>query len=366
MFSTVKTHISALADQIKSQEMSLTSSMVVLSTSLLNYFLSSSFFKCPKSSHEIYGWSFLVCPGLLLFLLTLLGSSRLSRAVSGFCLSDKDVSKRALLGKRKRTWKFVIRSISMALCMATLAFLSWVVVTLLTTDTYACIKLGPPNKTAKYKDAKEKCETHSKATGLILLTVCLLISLVANFAVKCCFSDIPEKDLPSMRRYDKIEALAASKELASLIEKSANARGKEMVERFLLHNCQPKIETKNTKLKQETTEIVKPALKDQGKDDEENSSDVISRDDIDKLRRFLALRYPRLDGNELYGYCRQTELPENFHYDEVDNIPAYNDMHKKTESAVAFVADKNVDLALFSKSGVRSWEPNVHSLPMTL
>ena len=201
MLDIVKTHISTLADQIKSQKLPLTSGLVVLLTSLLNYCLKSTFFKCPKSSHDIYGWSFLLCPGLLLFLLTLLCSPRLSGAVSGFCLTDKDVTKRAILGKRKRTWKFVIRSISIALCMATVAFLSWVVVTLVTTDTYVCIKLGPQNKNAKYKEEKEKLETKSKAAGLILLTVCLLISLAINLAVRCCFSDIPEKDLPSMRRY---------------------------------------------------------------------------------------------------------------------------------------------------------------------
>ena len=139
--------------------------------------------------------------------------------------------------------------------------------------------------------------------------------------------------------------------MTSLIEKSANASGKAMVQRFLLHNSQPK-----------TTETGNPAHMDEKKDDKENAKEVITRNDIEKLRRFLALRYPRLDGEEHFEYCRQTELPENFDYDKIDNVPKFDQMYKKNETAVALVEDQNDSLAAFSNSGLLSWVPNVHSI----
>ena len=198
MFSAMTSHINKLSDIIKNQKLSLTSGIIVVATSVLNRFLDKSFFKCPHAAHELYGWTFLICPGILLAILTLLSSSRLSRAVIGCCQKDNDVSERAKGGKRMRTWRFIIRNFSIAFAMAMLSFLSWVIMTLLTTEAYVCIKVGPADK--KVKD-KSKYDTTSKVAGLILLAVGLLVALFINLIIQCCFTDRPEKELLSMHRF---------------------------------------------------------------------------------------------------------------------------------------------------------------------
>ena len=200
MLSAVTTYINAIPEQIKRRSLPLTSGIIVVSTSLLNHFLKNAIFKCPRSSHESYGWSFLFCPGIVMAILTLLSSQRLSKTLTGFCRTDIDVPTKASGGKRKRTWRLIIRNLLIALSMAVLAFLSWVIVTLLTTDTYVCIRLGYLDEKAKLA-VKEKYHTQSKIAGLILLIACLVVTLVINLGVKCCFSDLPEKDLLSMRKY---------------------------------------------------------------------------------------------------------------------------------------------------------------------
>ena len=194
MISTLSGHIK---DQFQNQRLSVIGGIVVFSTTLVNQVLKNKIFKCPSSSHDTYGWSFLLCPGLTLAFLTLLVSQNLSKVLTGICQTDRDVPENASGGKRKRTWKFIIRNVSIALFMANVAFLSWVIVTLLATDTYVCIKLGPQ---AEKSVLKEQYDMQSKKAGLSLALVCLIAVLVINLAIKCCFSDLPEKELQSMRR----------------------------------------------------------------------------------------------------------------------------------------------------------------------
>lgn len=206
MFSAFKlgSHISTISDKIKSIGLPVTSGTVVLTTSLLNYLLSHSVFKCPTQTHAEYGWYFLLLPGVLLAVITLLASVRLSQAFTGFCRKDIDVPKSAMGGKRKRTWKYIIRKISIALVLAILSFMSWVIISLLSTETYACIKIGPVykrnNSDLGYKMRVEKANIDSKKYGLVLLLFSMLITFMVNVIVKCCFTDLPDKDLPSMRR----------------------------------------------------------------------------------------------------------------------------------------------------------------------
>ena len=144
----------------------------------------------------------MLVPGLLLAMLTLLGSSRLSLALTGACRTDIDVPETAPRGKRLRTWKFICWNIGVAMAFAMLAFLSWVIVTLLFTETYTCIKIGPSLKTTSkdYLAKKEEFGTKSKLIGLLLLLIGLLLTFVIDFSIKCCYSGLPDKDLESMRK----------------------------------------------------------------------------------------------------------------------------------------------------------------------
>ena len=198
MLSGFKSHITSFSDKINRQKLSLTSGITVVATSLLNYFLDKSVFKCPQKLHQIYGCAFLIGPGVLLAILTLLCSSRLSKVFTGFCKRDQDVPDDAFCGKRRQSWRFIIKNLSIAFMIATLACFSWIIVSLLTTDAYVCIKVGPTdkNKKAEY----ETFSTQSKVAGMVILAICLSFALAINITVKCWFSEIPEKKLPSMRR----------------------------------------------------------------------------------------------------------------------------------------------------------------------
>ena len=124
--------------------------------------------------------------------------------------------------------------------------------------------------------------------------------------------------------YDKIEAQAASKELKVLITKSADARGKEMVKTFLW-NYQNSHDGNR-----------KPSEKESQGEGVENVDEVYSRENIEALRRFLALRYPRLDGDENFEYCRQDEVPETFDFDKVDAPPMVHQVPFKVTTEVPF------------------------------
>ena len=204
MSAAISSYISGISQALKNQEKSISSVIILATTAFLNHILTTSYFKCPNSSHEIYGWSFMIVPGLLLAMLTLLGSSRLSFAVTGACRKDIDVPETVPGGKRIRTWKFIGRSIGFALVFANLAFLSWVVVTLLFTDVYTCTKIGPSPKNntdqTRYRRDKEKWDTHSKMIGLFLLAACVLVTFIIHVIIKCWFSEVPEKELKGLRR----------------------------------------------------------------------------------------------------------------------------------------------------------------------
>ena len=202
MSSLFGPYLSKISGTLQSQKKSISSCLIIVTTAFLNHILTKSYFKCPNSSHEIYGWSFMIVPGLLLAMLTLLGSSRLSLAFTGVCRTDIDVPEIAPGGKRLRTWKFICWNVGVAMAFAMLAFLSWVIVTLLFTETYTCIKIGPSLKpTSKDHLAKrEKCDINSKLIGLLLLVIGLLLTFVIDFSIKCCYSGLPDKDLESMRK----------------------------------------------------------------------------------------------------------------------------------------------------------------------
>eukprot|EP00112_Aurelia_sp_Birch-Aquarium-sp1_P003332 Seg1372.9 transcript_id=Seg1372.9/GoldUCD/mRNA.D3Y31 product="Calcium homeostasis modulator protein 6" protein_id=Seg1372.9/GoldUCD/D3Y31 len=334
MSAALATYISTASDAIKKQGKSISSCLIIVTTAFLNHILTKSYFKCPNSSHEIYGWSFMIAPGLLLAMLTLLGSTRLSLALTGACRKDIDVPENARGGKRLRTWKFICWNVGVAMAFAVLAFLSWLIVTLLFTETYTCIKIGPSPKTASkdYLAKKEKCDTRSKLIGLSLLVIGLLLAVTINFAIKCCFSDLPEKDLESMHSYEKYEAKAANEEYCKIMKKSAERTGQNIVSLIVKERMEIQQEGKPSK--------------------DTNDEDFLAREHIEHLRKFLALRYPRLDNpqNTRLPFCRPEIEIDTFNPDEVDAPPITRKVNERTgtwepntscEMAVCFVKDGN-------------------------
>ena len=89
-----------------------------------------------------------------------------------------------------------------------------------------------------------------------------------------------------------MEAKAADEEFDALMKKSAEATGKKMVKKFM----DTFYKTENY----EETEFKRKAIAD--------------------LRKFLALRYPRLDmfGQTWGRYCNPELVPAKFHVDKVE------------------------------------------------
>ena len=83
-----------------------------------------------------------------------------------------------------------------------------------------------------------------------------------------------------------------------------------------------------------------------------NDDDFLAREDIEHLRKFLAMRYPRLDNpqNTRLPYCRPDIELETFNPDEVDAPPTLKKINERigswepnslSEKAICFVEDGN-------------------------
>ena len=94
-----------------------------------------------------------------------------------------------------------------------------------------------------------------------------------------------------------------------------------------------------------------PKQKDEGAETEGNENDIFSRNDVERLRRFLAFRYPRLDGDEQLEYCRQKALPESFDIDKVDGR-AVLAKRTGTEIAVALFDERSNSIVLYEENNV--------------
>ena len=169
------------------QGKAVNSLLILIATTLLNQVMSKQFFKCPgEDEYEKAGWSFMFVPGIILGIVLLMSSDRISNGS-------------ILYGRKKGTTaRFYYRAISLSLAYSALAFLSWVMASLLFTETYACTKLGPaPNtknqtKIDMYNSKKAVKNTESKVLGLYVLLLALVFELCLLLIHKCCLSDLSE------------------------------------------------------------------------------------------------------------------------------------------------------------------------------
>ena len=185
-FSTIFAKIKELFEPVIKQEKTITSLLIVVVVTLLNQLATKQYFKCPEKKYDDAGWSFMFVPGILLAFIYIIASKAVADA-STICSKARGAQT-----------KFFMRTISLSLCYAILAFLSWIIATLLFTETYACIKLGPApdteNKTEIkiYNSKKAGRNSESKLAGLYMLLVALAIALFMHFIVKCILTDLPK------------------------------------------------------------------------------------------------------------------------------------------------------------------------------
>ena len=172
---------------VSGQGKTVNSLLIFIITTLLNQLATKEFFKCPgENKHEQAGWSFMFVPGIVLGIVLLMSSDRIS---NGSILCGR---------KKGATARFYYRAISLSLAYSALAFLSWVMASLLFTETYACTKLGPaPNtknqtKIDMYNSKKAVKNTESKVLGLYVLLIALVFEFCLFLIHKCCLSDLSE------------------------------------------------------------------------------------------------------------------------------------------------------------------------------
>ena len=166
--------------------------IVFIVTTLLNQLGNKQFFKCPAENYECTGKIFLYVPGVIFAMLIFMASNGVSEG-SILCCKDDESRRR----ERSRVW-FFIKASGLAACYAFLAFLSWVVASLLFTETYSCMKLGPTPNTknatilATYKINKEIKNAESITKGLLALLIALCVLMVLFFVNKCVCSKLSE------------------------------------------------------------------------------------------------------------------------------------------------------------------------------
>ena len=193
-----KTIVDKSTKTMSSQGKTAKSLVIFVVTTLLNQLLKKEYFKCPiGKTHGSTAWSFMFIPGIMLAILFLIGSDRVSQG-SILCAKRRCASNA----------QFFCRNIALTLSYSALALLSWIVATLLFTDTYVCAKLGPPPNskdkmlTAVYNAKKSRRNAESKVLGLYILMVAVLVHTLLFFIHKCCLSDLSETSnrLKSMDR----------------------------------------------------------------------------------------------------------------------------------------------------------------------
>ena len=170
---------------LSGREKSVKSLLIFIITTTLNYLTDKEFFKCPgENRHEIAGWSFMFVPGIIMGILLFMSSDRVSQG-SVLCAN-----------KRNGAAKFFLRTISLSLTYSVLVVLSWVVASLLFTETYACVKLGPApdtkNKTKLeiYKSKKVIKNAESQIIASYVLLTALVLQFVVFLIHRCFLSNL--------------------------------------------------------------------------------------------------------------------------------------------------------------------------------
>ncbi len=180
---------------------------IVILTANANRSLRVNFFHCPVGIHRFYGWCFLFGPALIIGMVVLLVSFSASQVLDGIFKKAADAPVNEQWDKKFRTWKFILRRMLFSFVQSIIGFCCWVILTLLTSEAYSCIKLGPKPISLKDKAAihsfelkKERYDAFSKSLGFFFLVGGLVIATATHCVIKCCFTDPPKKMLPHMDR----------------------------------------------------------------------------------------------------------------------------------------------------------------------
>ena len=160
-----------------------TTSVILCSTTVvLNQIGEREYFTCPEKGYVTAGVIFMIMPGLVLAVLVLLGSRKVAKGCSS--PGEKHCC---------HCWLIVLVE---ACAYSTQAFLSWLVATLMLTDTLSCIYHGPAPKGGNateimsFKSKQESMNAQSNAIGCYLLVgIVIILSIVVYINRACCLTE---------------------------------------------------------------------------------------------------------------------------------------------------------------------------------
>lgn len=249
---------------------------VLLVFGLEQILVTKTFYQCPEVGYRLYGGLFLFGPGACFFVLALVLNNSFWDSVTGCYRGNFD---------RKHVYRKTLK----ALVKSCLIGLVWLVLAFANAQFYVCFRLGPmPSQDVlknMEKDQREKMqknfnEIKSRSTiiaWLLFLSV-VLLSLLFIVVRRCCLWEDKES-LPSLRKYEKLEAKAAVAKFKEKMKILAKREGEKQVEMHF---------------------------------EDKNEKDAYSI--VRKTRLWLARKY--LGGKDSFpdGYL----LNEEFHLEEID------------------------------------------------
>lgn len=195
--------------------------------SLEQILTTDSFYNCPVVNHRIYGSLFLFAPGACFSILALLMNKSFWELVTGCHRGNFDRS-------------HVCRKTCEAIGECAFIGLVWFILAFSNTKFYVCFSLGPVpsqdllqsmNKDHRETITEKYSEIKSQSTviawSLILSSVFVLFLTIT--VRRCCFSKA-EGSLPTLRKYEKLEAEAAVARFNKRMKELAQKEGEEQVE----------------------------------------------------------------------------------------------------------------------------------------
>lgn len=244
IFTGVKT---ALEKLFKTNSATLRNVLIFVLVFGLERIFEKDVFKCPERNHRLYGMSFLVCPAVSLFVLTLLLNVKFWHVLTGCRLSQFRPS-------------FVFKRVVSMVFQAFLPPGVWLVVALIQTNYYVCLQHGPKDTAIKIAtqnatDAKKikeikygierkfyqaECESHMMAWAFFISLIIFAFFVVC---IRRCLFLQADGILPDLDDYEKLEAEAAVDHFKERIREIAVSEGESYVN-VALENCKRKSELK--------------------------------------------------------------------------------------------------------------------------
>ena len=227
-------------------------SLIYVSTAAITFGLEELFgsliFSCPCDGHLVYGLAFLFAPAFLLF-------------IPGVLLQRKLWTYQGTLDAYEthtRTRHYVkVLSIAFDLFVkASIAPISWLVLSLLKQQYFTCAFFGPSLENKAFANTSDNClnlesrseeleenyKARSQVTGLALLLIASLLVFIKICICKCAF-DGKRLQLPGLDYYRHVEAKEALKKFHLKAKEIAKQNAETTIDFFFDSSSNKEVDT---------------------------------------------------------------------------------------------------------------------------